>query len=124
VLLQAGFTGFVGVLLWIVAMGLFPQSGISAGIWGMGMGGLIFAQLKRWLEQTEMVILIAVCLGAFWGLPFLNQLSLLTRLGTALQLPSLAVVLILGLGGAIAVVAITSLFLLILRLLFGLLSRP
>jgi hypothetical protein len=89
----------------------------------MTLGGLIFAQVKRWLEQTEMMILMAVCVGAFWGLPFLRELSLLTTLGTALQLPPLGGVMILGVSGAIALIAITSLFLLILRLLFSLLAR-
>jgi serine/threonine-protein kinase len=93
------------------------------GLWGMVMGGLIFAQWRRLLEQTEMVIFIGVGLGLFWFLPFLSRFSLLGSLAAALQLPSFAVVMILGVGGAIAMVAITSLFLLILRLLFGLLSR-
>ncbi|MEB3226961.1 MAG: serine/threonine-protein kinase [Synechocystis sp.] len=123
VLLQAGFTGFVAILLWVAAIGLLPQPGISVGVWGMTLGGLIFAQVKRWLEQTEMMILMAVCVGAFWGLPFLKGLSLLSTLGAALQLPPLGVVIILGVSGAIAMVAITSLFLLILRLLFSLLAR-
>ena len=123
VLVQSGLTGFTGILLGIAVASLLPQLEIGMGLWGMVMGGAIFAQLKRWLEQTEMIIFVGVALGAFWFLPFLSQLSVLSTLGTALQLPTFAVVIILGFGGAIAMVAITSLFLLILRLLFGLLSR-
>jgi len=123
VLMQTGFTGFLGVLSWVAAASVIPQVGISAGVWGMVMGGLVLAQLKRWVEQTEMIIFTGACLGAFWALPFLSSLSLLGALATALQLPTFAVVVILGMGGAIAAVAVTSLFLLILRLLFSLLSR-
>ncbi|HEY9651994.1 MAG TPA: serine/threonine-protein kinase, partial [Coleofasciculaceae cyanobacterium] len=44
VLSGAAFTGFEGALLFIACRSLLPSPGLEIGLWGMLMGGLIFAE--------------------------------------------------------------------------------
>ncbi len=127
VLGQVGFTGFAGILLWIAAASLMPDPSLSWGLWGMVMGVLIFAQLNRWVEQVESLILVGIGLGAFWFLPGLSRLPLLVSLGDRLTLPVFFVIVGSAFAGAFAVIAVTALFILILKLLFaalGIVSKP
>jgi serine/threonine-protein kinase len=102
----AAFTGFEGVLLYIALTSLLPSPGISMGLLGMCLGGLIFAQYRRAIEGKD--------------LPILAILTLLIVLIPALrgEFPLAMVVIVAVLGGAGAI-AITALF----RLIYQILSR-
>ncbi len=107
VLTGAAFTGFEGALLFIALASLLPSPGISVGVWGMIMGGLIFAEFRRIIEKFDFLIIAGLTLAAvvfFQGL----------RKGIPIQL----VIVISVLAGAGAI-AVTALF----RLIYLLLSR-
>ncbi|HAG80576.1 MAG TPA: serine/threonine protein kinase [Cyanobacteria bacterium UBA12227] len=103
----AAFTGFEGALLFIALGSLIPSSGVSVGLWGMVMGGLIFAEFRRIIEKFDFLIIggISVALVvAFKGLQGGFPVSFVL------------VVSVLAGAGAIAVTAI-------FRLIYLLLSR-
>jgi serine/threonine protein kinase len=107
VLTGAAFTGFEGALLFIALGSLLPSPGISIGLWGMIMGGLIFAEFRRFIEKFDFLIIAGITLAVvvfFKGL----------RDGHPPQL----VIMISVLAGAGAI-AVTALF----RLVYLLLSR-
>ncbi|MGQ4649882.1 protein kinase domain-containing protein [Lyngbya aestuarii] len=106
VLSGAAFTGFEGALLFIAAASLLPSPGISIGLWGMIMGGLIFAQLRRLIEKIDLLIIAGITLAVVLFIPALREL------------PSVDVAVIAILAGAGAI-AVTALF----RLVYHLLSR-
>ncbi|AFZ12972.1 serine/threonine protein kinase [Crinalium epipsammum PCC 9333] len=99
----AAFTGFEGSLLLIALLKWFPSPAISFGIWGMIMGGLIFAQFRRIIEKVDLLIIAAITMGVVWFL-----LRSLVAINLLLLIPILA---------AAAVVAITVIFRLIYQLL-------
>jgi serine/threonine-protein kinase len=107
VLASAGFTGFEGGLLFITLNGFLGVSGISIGILGMVLGGLIFAQYRRILEGKDLPILAGITLALVLFVPALHQ-------GFVLQ----QVLIVAVLAGASAI-AVTALF----RLIYQLLSR-
>ncbi|HEY9666804.1 MAG TPA: serine/threonine-protein kinase [Coleofasciculaceae cyanobacterium] len=107
VLSGAAFTGFEGALLFIALSSLLPSPGISIGLWGMIMGGLIFAQFRRIIEKFDFVIIGGITLAVvvfFQGL----------RNGLPIQ----TIIVIAVLAGA-AAIAVTAIF----RLIYLLLSR-
>ncbi|NJS13170.1 MAG: serine/threonine protein kinase, partial [Microcoleus sp. CSU_2_2] len=53
----AAFTGFEGGLLAIALTSLLPSPGVSMGLLGTIVGGLIYAQYRRAIEQTEMLFI-------------------------------------------------------------------
>ncbi len=99
----AAFTGFEGALLLIALGSWFSSPAISIGIWGMIMGGLIFAQFRRIIEKVDLLIIAAITMGVVWF--FLRNL---VAINLILLIPILA---------AAAVVAITVIFRLIYQLL-------
>jgi len=103
----AAFTGFEGALLFIALGSLLPSPAIGIGLWGMVMGGLIFAQFRRFIEKFDFVIIAVITL-----LPIVALEGL--RNGAPIQ----TVILLSVLAGAGAI-AITALF----RLVYLLLSR-
>jgi serine/threonine-protein kinase len=103
----AAFTGFEGALLFIALGSLLPSPATGIGLWGMIMGGIIFAQLRRFIEKFDLVIIAVITL-----LPIVFFEAL--RIGTPIQ--SVIVLSLLAAAGAIAV---TALF----RLVYLLLSR-
>lgn len=108
---SAAFTGFEGTLLSIALMKSLPllglSMGLSAGIWGAILGGLVFAQNRRIIEKVDLLIIAGVSLGLFYWLPFLRgQFDIQT-------------VIILGVVAAAAGVAVASIF----RLVYNFLSR-
>ncbi len=112
VLSGAAFTGFEGALLLLALSGLLSSFGIASlgirfGLWGMIMGGLIFAEFRRIIEKFDFLIIGGMTLAAvifFKGL----------RYGFPPQL----IIAIAVLAGAAAIAA-TALF----RLIYLLLSR-
>jgi serine/threonine-protein kinase len=107
ILTGAAFTGFEGALLFIALGSLLPSQGISIGLWGMIMGGLIFAEFRRFIEKFDFLIIAGITLAV---VVFLNGL----QDGHPPQL----VIMISVLAGA-AAIAVTALF----RLVYLLLSR-
>jgi serine/threonine-protein kinase len=102
----AAFTGFEGGLLAIALRSLLGFSGISMGLWGIIIGGLVFAQYRRLIEGKDLPIIAVVTL----------VLLLIPVLRGNLSIPEVFVVAIFAGAGAIAV---TALF----RLIYLLLSR-
>jgi serine/threonine-protein kinase len=105
VLASAGFTGFEGGLLFIALNSFWGVSGISVGILGAILGGLIFAQYRRLIEGKDLPILAGITLALVLFVPALHQ-------GFVLQ--QVLVVAVLAGAGAIA---LTALFRLIYQLL-------
>ncbi|EDX71133.1 protein kinase domain [Coleofasciculus chthonoplastes PCC 7420] len=105
-LIGAGFTGFEGALLFIALKSFLGISGISVGLVGMIVGGLIYTQYRRIIEGKDLLILAGITLV----LLFIPAL----RLG--LSIPGVILAGVLVGAGAIA---ITALF----RLIYLLLSR-
>lgn len=104
VLSGAAFTGFEGALLFIALGSLLPSPGLSIGLWGMIMGGLIYAEFRHIIEKFDLLIIAGITLAAvvfFQG--FQNA-------------PNVIVIAVLAGAGAIAV---TALF----RIVYLLLSR-
>jgi len=103
----AAFTGFEAALLFIALDSLLDSLGISMGIWGMILGGLIYAQSRRWIQRTDLLIVAGVTLAMVLFFPFLRD-----------SLPIEIVLVVTILAGA-SMVAVTSVF----RLVYGVLSR-
>lgn len=105
VLSGAAFTGFEGALLLIALTALMPSPGVSIGLWGMIMGGLIFAEFRRIIEKLDFVIIGGITLAV-----------VVFFLRGGFLIPN--VIAIAVLAGA-AAIAVTALF----RLVYLLLSR-
>jgi serine/threonine protein kinase len=108
---NAAFTGFEGALLYtalVSGLSLLNVSlGVSVGLWGAIVGGLIFAQYRRVIEKADLLIIAGITLGLIYWLPFL-------RGSLEFSLVAGAAVLV----GTTAIAAIT-----IFRLIYNLLSR-
>ena len=107
VLSSAAFIGFEGALLCIGLTSLLSVSGVSLGILGMIMGGIVFALNRRIIEKADLVI-FAVITGSL--------VALLPVLHGALLLSSIFVIATISAAGAIAITAF-------FRLVYQLLSR-
>ncbi len=103
----AAFTGFEGALLFIALGSLIPSSGVSVGLWGMVMGGLIFAEFRRIIEKFDFLIIGGISLALVVSFKWLQG---------SLLVPQILIVSVLAGAGAIAVTAI-------FRLIYLLLSR-
>jgi serine/threonine-protein kinase len=104
---SAGFTGFEGALIYLALVNWLSVSGVSVGIWGAILGGLIFAQARRIIEKVDLIILSGITVTVIFFLPFLQG-------GLGLQ----SVLIIAAIAGAGAI-AVTACF----RLIYQLLSR-
>jgi serine/threonine-protein kinase len=103
----AAFTGFEGALLFIALGSLLPSPALGIGLWGMVMGGLIFAQFRRVIEKFDFVIIAVITLLPLVFFPALRN---------DMVIQTVIVLSVLAAAGAIAV---TALF----RLVYLLLSR-
>jgi len=101
---EVAFTGFEGALLFTTLGTPFPSDSLSMGMWGMCLGGLIFAQYRRIIEKIDLPIVAGVSLG------------LVLLFSSLRSFPTEIVVTVSILAGAGAIAA-TALFLLIYRLL-------
>lgn len=122
---SAAFTGFEGSLIWLAATSIFSSAGISAGITGMAIAGMAFAQWKRIIEHWDLLIIAGLSTILFWYFPVLQKAAIIIQLKPALilssslfQNPFFVVILIAGFA-ALTLVAITTLF----RLIYQLLSQ-
>lgn len=110
VLSGAAFTGFEGALLYIALTSLLPSPGISIGLWGMIMGGLIFAELRRIVEKFDFLIIGGLTLAA---VVFFKALQ------NGFPIQFIIVVSVLAGAGAIAATALFRLVYLLLSRLLG-----
>ena len=94
----AAFTGFEGGLLAIALTSLLPNPGISIGLLGMIVGGLIFGQYRRAIEQTEMLIISTGTLAVLWFFPALCAKALALYPGSPIT-SVLFVGMVGGVGG-------------------------
>jgi serine/threonine protein kinase len=107
----AAFTGFEGGLLAIALTSLLPNPGVSIGLLGMIVGGLIFGQYRRAIEQTEMLIISAGTLAVLWFFPALRAAV------TIYPNSPFTGVLFVGWLAALGAIAATAIFRLIYKLL-------
>ncbi|MGC9525826.1 MAG: protein kinase domain-containing protein [Limnospira sp.] len=107
ILTGAAFTGFEGGLLAIALGTIFDGIVWSVGIVAITLGGLVFAQRRRWIERFDLLIIAGVSFAiVFW--------IATTLAGVRVEI-AIAVPLFAGLVG----VAITALF----RLIYATLRR-
>ncbi len=102
---NAAFIGFQGALLYISLTSMLSVSGISLGIFGMTMGGLIFAQTRRLIEKIDLVILAGITSTVVAFVPALQG---------SLDIQSVFIIATISAAGAIS---ITAFFRLIYQLL-------
>jgi serine/threonine-protein kinase len=112
VLSGAAFTGFEGALLLIALSSLLSSFGIASlgikfGLWGMIMGGVIFAEFRRIIEKFDFLIIGGMTLAA-----------VIFFKGLQSSLPVQSILAIAIFAGA-SLIAATALF----RLIYLLLSR-
>ncbi|MBE9095974.1 serine/threonine-protein kinase [Tychonema sp. LEGE 07203] len=112
ILRGAAFTGFEGGLLAIALTSLLPSPGLSIGLLGAIVGGLIYAQYRRAIEQTEMLIVGAATLAVLWFFPALQKAATMIYPGSPI-----VGVLFVGCLGALGAIAATAIFRLIYKLL-------
>ena len=105
----AAFTGFEGGLLYIALSSLLTSPGISVGLLGMIVGGLIFAQFRRIIEKVDLLIIAGITLAVVLFIPPLHK-------DFAIQL----VIMVAILAGA-GTVCVTALFRLVYKLLSNIL---
>ena len=104
---SAGFTGFEGALLYISLTSLLSVSGMSLGILGMVMGGIVFALSRRIIEKVDLLIFAGITTGIVVFVPAFQG---------ALVISSIIIIAAISGAGAIAVTAF-------FRLVYQLLSR-
>jgi serine/threonine-protein kinase len=107
VLSGAAFTGFEGALLLIALTSLPLAPGLKVGLWGMIMGGLIYAEFRRIIERFDFLIIGGITLAVVIFFSGLRQ-----------GFPPQVVIVISVLAGAGAI-AVTTLF----RIIYLILSR-
>ena len=107
VLSSAAFTGFEGALCYLSLTNVLSISGISLGLLGMIMGGMIFALYRRTIEKIDLLIFAGITAGLVIFIPgFQGSLSLQT-------------IFIIAMMTGAGAIAITAFF----RLIYLLLSR-
>lgn len=112
ILSGATFAGFEAVLLAIAIMSAFPTLSfhILIGIWGGCIGLMIFGLLSKIIEKWDLLIFALVSLALVYFFPFLHNYII------AEQLEKIFVIILPVIAG-IGIMAITSLFLLIYKLM-------
>ncbi|MEG4487184.1 serine/threonine-protein kinase [Microcoleus sp. D2_18a_B4] len=112
VLSGAAFTGFEAGVLAIGLTSLLPSPGLSIGLLGMIVAGLIYGQYRRAIEQTEMLIIGAGTVALLWFFPALQTAAL-----AIYPTSPITGVLFVGWLGALGAIAGTAIFRLIYKLL-------
>ena len=70
-LVGAAFTGFEGGLL-LIALGSLLPPGISIGLWGMILGGLVYAQYRRMIHKINLLTIVGITLAIVLLVPALR----------------------------------------------------
>lgn len=128
ILTSAAFTGFEAGLLAIALASLVGTAGLSPFFWLVLLVlllGLIFAQMQRWLEKVDFLIISSLTLLAVWLFPFnlFHKIILMPPLSAIAQALGLGspILMILVIAGFISLIAIAATV--IFRLIYNLLSR-
>ena len=66
------FTGFESVVLALGLTNWLGVTGLSLGLWGAVMGGLVYAQFRRWIERVDLAIVGGVSLALLLLVPALR----------------------------------------------------
>ncbi|MDJ1183470.1 serine/threonine-protein kinase [Roseofilum casamattae] len=66
------FTGFESVVLALGLTNWLGVTGLSLGLWGALMGGLVYAQFRRWIERVDLAIVGGVSLALLLLVPALR----------------------------------------------------
>ncbi|MDT9189492.1 MAG: serine/threonine-protein kinase [Limnospira sp. PMC 894.15] len=107
ILASAAFTGFEGGLLVMVLWSLLDTIPLILGIAGFLLAGLLLAQVRRWVEKWDLLIIAGISFAIiFW-------------VGTGPGNLEVTQVIILPILTALSAVAVTALF----RLIYGILKR-
>ena len=107
IITSAAFTGFEGALLCLAFINSLSFSGIGLGLWGMIVGGLIYAQVRRWIKKFDFAIIAGITFAIILLLPILRgNLDIID-------------ILVIAIMSAAAAIAATAIF----RLIYQLLSR-
>ncbi|MDB9314272.1 protein kinase [Spirulina sp. CS-785/01] len=116
----AAFTGFEGAMLHIALSSLLGSvNPVSVGLLGMSLGGLIYAQYRRWIEKFDLIIIGGVSWLLVAFIPFLSGNAGIETLIATMGLPNFVGVLFIGVLAGAVVVAIATLF----RLVYQMLSQ-
>ena len=107
ILASAAFTGFEGGLLYIAIVSVLSFSGVSIGIFGAVLGGLIFALTQRIIEKIDLAIIAGISTAIIFFLPILQG---------SLSIQTILIVATMSAAGAIAITAF-------FRLVYQLLTR-
>ena len=107
ILAGAAFTGFEGALLCIVLVNLLSFSGVSIGIAGAVMAGLVFALTRRVIEKIDLAIIAGISGAIIFFVPILQG---------SLGIQTILIMATMSAAGAIAVTAF-------FRLVYQLLTR-
>ncbi len=84
----AMFTGVEGGLLAIALLSVLGTTLVNPVFWLLllgVMGGLIFAQSRRWIERADLLIIAGITLALVLFLPFLNDFAPIRALGSVFQ---------------------------------------
>ncbi len=84
----AMFTGTEGGLLAIALLSVLGTTLVDPVFWLLllgVMGGLVFAQSRRWIERTDLVIIAGITLTLVLFLPFLNDFVPTLAVGSVFQ---------------------------------------
>ncbi|NJK30335.1 MAG: serine/threonine protein kinase [Acaryochloris sp. RU_4_1] len=103
----AVFTGFEGGLLAIALTSFLGTTVVSGGFWLLLLGGLVYSQLRRWIEKIDLVIIAGVTLGIIFFIPALQGGN---------PMPT---ILLLGVVSGLLLTTLSLIF----RLIYGILSR-
>jgi len=106
-LVGAAFSGFEGTLIAIALSGLLHSPAIMLGLSLVILGGLIFAQFRRWIEKFDLLIIVGISLAAILFVP-------IPALRDGLTLQEIA---FLAVAAGLVAIALAALFRLIYKLL-------
>jgi serine/threonine protein kinase len=109
--LSAGsaFSGFEATLIAIAFFALFKNPIMALAISMVILSALIFAQIQRWLKQSQLLIIVLINLAIIFFMPYLYNNYTIQQ------------IIILALSGALISMAITTLFRLIYKLISSIL---
>ncbi len=102
----AAFTGFEGALIAIALFSLFKPPIIPLGVSVLILGILIFAQIRRWIEKFNLLIISGITFALVLFMPFLRR-------GVGIE-----EVMILAVMGCLLTIAVTAVFRLVYQLLY------
>ncbi|MBP0019856.1 MAG: serine/threonine protein kinase [Cyanobacteria bacterium SBLK] len=117
-IISAAFTGFEGALLLMAFTSMMQAiEPIGIGLLGMSVGGAIFAQYRRVIEKWDFLILGGITFVLVALIQVFHRNAALQALLQTLSAPQFLGIFLLAVFAGAATVAITTLFLLIYKIL-------